>query len=140
MDTTTHHHPGTGERSLLGLFADLWRQTSTLIHDEVALARAEISEKASQVGSGVAAVATGGAIAFAGFLVLLLAAVAALMRVLPEAYALWLSPLIVGASVMIVGFLVLAGGRRELSANSLKPERTIESVRRDARLAKEHMP
>jgi xanthine/uracil permease len=123
----------------MGLFSNLWREMSTLVHDEVALAKAEMSEKASQVGSGVAAMAAGGAVLFAGFIVLLFAAVAALALVLPEEQAAWLSPLIVGAVVMIVGFIVLAGGRRELKARNLAPERTIESVRRDARLAKEHV-
>ena len=127
------------DRSLMGLFSDLWREMSTLIHDELALAKAEMSEKASQVGSGVAAIAAGGAVLFAGFIVLLFAAVAGLALVLPPEQAAWLSPLIVGAVVMIIGFIILAGGRRELKARNLAPQRTIESVRRDARLAKEHV-
>ena len=41
-------------RSLIALFSDLWRETSTLVHKEAELAKAEMSEKVSQVGSGLA--------------------------------------------------------------------------------------
>jgi len=50
----------------------------------------------------------------------------------------WLAPLIVGVIVMIVGYVLLSRGRKQLDAESLAPERTIESLQRDARLAKEH--
>src|SRR5512139_3165331 len=83
------------DRTLTGLFADLWRETSTLLRDEVALAKAELHEKVAQLGSGVSAVAAGGAILFAGFVVLLFAAVAGLALVLPPEHASWLAPLIV---------------------------------------------
>ncbi|HEX2199531.1 MAG TPA: phage holin family protein, partial [Burkholderiales bacterium] len=54
-------------RSLVGLFSDLFRETSTLVHEEAQLAKAEISEKVSQLGAGVAAIAPRGAIMLAGF-------------------------------------------------------------------------
>jgi VIT1/CCC1 family predicted Fe2+/Mn2+ transporter len=125
-------------RSLIGLFSDLWRETSTLVHEEAELAKAEISEKVSQVGSGVAELAVGGAIVFSGFLVLLAAAVAGLALFLPTEHAAWLSPLIVGLVVMIVGFIVVSKGRKELKAGNLRPERTMQSMRQHADLAKEH--
>jgi xanthine/uracil permease len=138
MDTTAHRRDA-GDRTIAGLFGDLWRQTSTLVHEEVELAKAEMTAKVSQVGSGVASIGAGGAILFAGFIILLLAAVGALGMVLPPEHAVWLSPLIVGAVVMIIGFMVLSRGRREIATRNLKPERTIGSLRRDAQLAKEHM-
>ena len=125
-------------RSLIGLFSDLWRETSTLVHEEAELAKAEISEKVSQVGSGVAELAVGGAIVFSGFLVLLAAAVAGLALFLPTEHAAWLSPLIVGVVVMIVGFIVVSKGRKELKSGNLRPERTMQSMRQHADLAKEH--
>jgi hypothetical protein len=129
-----------GDRSsLAGLFSNLWRDISGLLRDEVALAKAEMSEKASQLGSGVAAVAAGGAILFAGFIVLLFAAVAGLAYVLPEEHAAWLAPLLVGGVVTLIGYVVLSGGRRELRARNLKPARTLDSIKRDAQLAREHV-
>jgi len=126
-------------RSLMGLFADLWRETQTLVHQEAQLAKAELSEKVSQVTTGAGEIAAGGAILFAGFIVLLFAAVGALQLMLPTQHAIWLSPLIVGLVVMIIGYIVLSRGRKQFSADSLTPERTIESLQRDARLAKEHV-
>lgn len=128
-----------GERPLTLLFSDLWRETSQLLRSEVELAKAEMNEKASKLGSSVAAVAAGGAVLFAGLIVTLFAAVAGLARVLPAEHADWLAPLIVGAVVMLVGYFVLAVGRRGLRAENLAPKYTIASIRRDADMAKEHV-
>jgi hypothetical protein len=84
-------------------------------------------------------VAAGGAVLFAGFLVLLGAAVGALMVVLPPDTAPWLAPLIVGAIVTIAGAIALSSGKRKLAAENLKPTRTLDSLRRDAEVAKEHL-
>jgi hypothetical protein len=130
---------GAEGRSLISLFSDLWRETSRLVHAEAELAKAEISEKVSEVGTGIGAIAAGGAILFAGFIVLLFAAVGALELMLQTEHAIWLAPLIVGLIVMIVGYIALKSGRKELGASNLTPERTIDSVRRDARLVKEHV-
>lgn len=138
MDTTsagTH----SGGRSLIGLFSDLWRETSTLVREEAQLARAEISEKVTQVESAAVSLAVGGAILFAGVLVLLFAAVAGLAQVLPPDSAAWLSPLIVGMIVVVVGAIMLAKGRANLRASSLKPTRTANSLSRDAELARGHL-
>ena len=126
-------------RSLIALFSDLFRETSTLVHQEAQLAKAEISEKVSDVGKGVAAIAIGGAIVFAGFIVLLFAASNGLALMLPPEHAAWLAPLIVGLSVIVLGFIALAMGKHELSATHLKPSRTIESLRKDTALVKEHV-
>ena len=56
------------ERSLASLFSDLWRETATLFRDEAELAKAEMSEKVSQVQTGAASLAIGGAVLYAGFL------------------------------------------------------------------------
>jgi hypothetical protein len=127
------------DRPLSALFSDLWRETTTLVHEEVELAKAELGEKMSQVTTGIGEIATGGAILFAGFIVLLFAAAGVLELALPEPHANWLAPLIVGGVVMVIGFIALARGRANMKANNLAPERTMESLRRDAGLAKEHM-
>ena len=126
------------DRSLVGLFSDLWRETQTLVHQEAQLAKAELSEKVSQVTTGASEIAAGGAIAFAGFLVLLFAAVGALQLMIPSDHAIWIAPLVVGAVVMLVGYVLLSRGRKELTAESMVPERTVQSLQRDVTLAKEH--
>ena len=126
-------------RSLMGLFGDLWRETQTLVHQEAQLAKAELSEKVSQVTTGAGEIAAGGAVLFAGFIVLLFAAVGALQLMIPSEHAIWIAPLVVGAVVMIVGYILLSRGRKQLQADSMVPERTVQSLQRDARLAKEHV-
>jgi xanthine/uracil permease len=126
------------DRSLIGLFSDLWRETQTLVHQEAQLAKAELSEKVSQVTTGAGEIAAGGAVLFAGFIVLLFAAVGGLQLMIDSEHAIWIAPLVVGAVVMIIGYILLSRGRKQLTADSMVPERTVQSLQRDARLAKEH--
>lgn len=126
------------ERSLVGLFSDLWRETATLVRDEAELAKAEISEKVSQVQTAAVELAAGALVLYAGFLVLLAAAAIGLAQVLPEDVGPWLAPLIVGAIVALAGGVLLVMGRNKIKARSLAPERTLDSLRRDTELAKGH--
>ncbi|MEO8004881.1 MAG: phage holin family protein [Betaproteobacteria bacterium] len=137
FDRTVGARPA--RRPLAGLVSDLWRESATLIREEAALAKAELSEKVASAGAGVASLAIGGAIVFAGFLLLLFAAVAALAMALPEQYAAWLAPLIVGIAVAVSGAVVLSTGLRKLHAANLVPERSPRSVRLDANIVKEHL-
>jgi hypothetical protein len=139
MAAYPHTPENERNRSLIGLFSDLFRETSTLVHEEVQLARVEIGEKVSQLGSGVAAIGAGGAILFAGFIVLLFAAVNGLAMFLPPEHAAWLAPLIIGVIVMIAGYIALAKGRSEFKAENLKPSRTMNSLRRDTEVVKGHL-
>jgi hypothetical protein len=139
MAAYPHTPDNERNRSLIGLFSDLFRETSTLVHEEVQLARVEIGEKVSQLGSGVAAIGAGGAILFAGFIVLLFAAVNGLAMFLPPEHAAWLAPLIIGLIVMIAGYIALAKGRSEFKAENMKPSRTLDSLRRDTEVVKGHL-
>ena len=126
-------------RPLVGLISDLWRESASLIHEEAALAKAELSEKVASAGAGIASLVIGGAICFAGFLLLLGAAVAGLALALPEQYSAWLSPLIVGCVVSLAGVVALAAGSRKLRAGDFIPARSTRSVRLDAEVVKEHL-
>jgi hypothetical protein len=122
----------TSERSLGALFRQLSSDLGTLMRQESELARAEIRAKASKLGASVAELGAGGLVGFAGFLVLLQAAVHALTGPLDSAA---LAALVVGGVTLIVGLLLLARGRSHLKADELTPTRTIESLRKDAALA-----
>ncbi|HYD57217.1 MAG TPA: phage holin family protein [Burkholderiales bacterium] len=127
------------ERSLVGLFSDLWRETATLLRDEAELAKAEITEKVTQVQTAAVELAAGALVLYAGFLVLLAAAAMGLAQVLPEEMAPWLAPLIIGVVVSAAGVVLLLVGRNKVKAGSLTPERTMHSLRKDAALAKGHV-
>jgi hypothetical protein len=139
LDPSLRDEQPAGRGSLAGLVAALWRQTTTLVHQEAELARAELREKGAQLNTALTGMGIGAALLFAGLIALLLAAAAGLWMILPREHALWLAPLIVGLVAMLVGYLTLAGARRRLTARSLTPERTVRSLQRDAELAKEHM-
>jgi hypothetical protein len=125
------------EKSLPSLFSDLARETVDLVRQEMALARAEISEKITSAERALVALVVGAVIILAGLLLLLQAVVNGLAMVLPEETAPWLAPLIVGAVVALIGFLMLKGARTKLQPDNLVPHRTVDSLRRDAAVAQE---
>jgi len=116
------------DRSLGELFADLSRETSELFRQEVALAKAELSQKAQQVGIDVGFLAAGGAVAYAG----LLALVAAAILLLGEVIRLWLSALIVGVLVAALGAFLVRLGMQRLKTVTPAPEQTVETLKEDA--------
>jgi uncharacterized BrkB/YihY/UPF0761 family membrane protein len=127
------------ERSLGTLFSELSQETSTLVQQEVALAKAEMSEKLSHFGHAIASLAIGGLVLFAGLLVLLDAVVYGISELLPPELRPWLAALIVGAIVAGIGFILLQKGRGTLQSGTLTPQRTAESLRRDKDMVKEHV-
>jgi uncharacterized membrane protein YqjE len=118
--------------SAVTLLRRLVDDLSTLVRKELALATAEISQSLHSVQKGVASVAVGGAVCFAGFLFLLVAATAALAQTMDT----WLAALIVGAIVAIVGYSMLAAGKKKLEQSDLKLKRTQESLHQDRELIK----
>jgi hypothetical protein len=121
------------DRSIGELFADLTRQMSTLLRQEVQLAKVEMTEKASKAGRDVGSLAVGGAVAYAGFLVIL----AGLVILLAEIVPWWLSAMIVGLAVIVIGYVLIQRGLSSLKQEDLAPRQTIESLREDAEFAKE---
>jgi len=120
------------DRSLGELFADLARDTSTLVRQEVTLAKVEISDKISKAGKDVGSMAVGGAVAYAGFLAL----VAAAILLLAKAVDWWLAALIVGVVVIGAGYLLIQRGRTALKQEDLAPRQTMQTIKEDAEWAK----
>lgn len=116
------------DRSLGELFGDFSRESSTLLRQELALARTELSTTASDILGDMRLLAIGGAVVYAG----LLTVVAALVLALGMAMPMWASALLVGAAVLIGGGAVTLMGLQRLKQRSLQPEQTVESLREDA--------
>jgi hypothetical protein len=127
------------DKSLGTLFSDLTRETLDLVRQEIALGRAEISQKISSAQTGLASVAIGGAVALAGFLIFLFAIVNGLAMVLPPDMAPWLAPLLVGIVVIALGYGMLKAGTAKLKPDHLVPERTVNSLMRNKHIVKERM-
>ena len=75
----------------------------------------------------------GGFVAYAGFLVLLAAAMMGLATFVPY----WLSAVIVGALAVIVGLIMVQSGRSALQQTSITPEKTVDSLKENAAWVKE---
>jgi drug/metabolite transporter (DMT)-like permease len=125
----------TDDRSLKELLGDLTQSVTTLFRKEIELARAETSEKLSQAGVAAGAIAAGGVLALAALIILLQALVIALSEL---GLAPALSALIVGGVVAIIAFALIYKGVNDLKASNLAPTRTVEALRRDAHMVKEH--
>jgi len=122
------------DRSLGELFSDLSRETSTLVRQEVELAKTELTQKASEVGKDIGFLAAGGAVAYAGFLAILAAIILGLTALgLPA----WLSALLVGVVVAGVGYFLVQRGITALKRTNLAPRQTIETLKEDAEWAKQ---
>lgn len=122
------------DKSLPALLADLSRETVDLMRREIALARAEANEKIGNAKAAATSIGGGAILALAGVVVLLQAAVNGLAMVLPPDMAPWLAPLAVGVVALLVGWAMLKGGSAKLDGEHLKPERTMNSLRKDSAL------
>ena len=118
--------------SVPGLVKKLAMDVSTLFSEEVALAKAEMKSAVSDVRSGIMSVAAGGGVMYAGILFLL----GGVMMLLTQWVSLTVAAFIVGGVVTIIGAILLSAGKKKMEADSLKPDRTMDSVRKDAEFAR----
>jgi hypothetical protein len=115
------------------LVKELSREVSQLVREEIALAKAEMTEKARHAGTGAGMLS--------GAAVLGLAAVggsmATLILLLDLAMPAWLAALIVTVAYgAVAAVLALRGKQRVAEATPPAPEQTIESVKEDVQWAK----
>lgn len=108
------------------------------MRNEAELAKTEMSEKTHQAMAGIASIAIAGAVLLGGFLTLLAAAVFLLNEILPPDTTPWLSALIVGGVVTVIGIIMLKAGQKKLQARSLMPTRTMSSLHSDKAVAQKH--
>jgi len=122
----------TSLRDLVGEVADDARD---LVRGEIALARAEVEQKVERVVTGVISLVGAMLLAYAGLIIVLIAAAQALARSVPD----WAASLIIGGVVLFIGLLMALIARRALAPSAMVPERIIRNVQADARVAKEHV-
>jgi type IV secretory pathway TrbD component len=123
MSTTRLRERPIGD--LLGSFA---QDTTTLMSQEIELARAEIAVQVKRAGTGAGLFGGAAVVALAGLGALTACAIVALALVLDT----WLAALIVGAALLVVGgLLALMGRARMKQVSPPVPERALRSVRQD---------
>lgn len=107
------------------LLGNVSQDLSTLLRQELALAKAELRTEAVKAGKGAGMV---GAAGFAGYMVVLFASIAvwwALANVLDEG----LAALIVAVLWAIAAGVLYSTGRRKLREMNPKPERTVDTLK-----------
>ena len=120
-------------RSLGELFAELSRESTTLVRQEIALAKTEMIQKATRVGKDIGFLVVGGAVVYAGILAIMAAVILLLAAVIPS----WLSALLVGVIVAGVGYGMVQKGREALTHEDLAPRQTMDELKESAEWAKE---
>lgn len=123
--TTSREQPDVGSASVGELISEVSRDLSTLMRQELELAKAEAKTELTKTGK--AAGLLGGA-GFAGYMVLLFLSIAlwwGLANVMDQSWA----ALIVAALWAVIGVVLFTSGRSKLRTVNPKPERTVETVK-----------
>lgn len=110
------------------LLVAAFRNFSTLVQDEITLAKAEARQSANRAAFGLALIAVAAILALTALDILAAAAVAAMVEngVQPG----W-AALIVGGASLVVAIALALHGRTRLRADALAPDRTARNIRAD---------
>ena len=117
------------------LFGDLATDMSSLVRQEVALAKLEITQKAKYLGRNVGYLVVGGAVAYAG----LLAVIAAIIMLLDNYMPAWGAALLVGVVVAGIAWLLIGKAMSALQQADLTPHETVETLKEDATWVKQQI-
>jgi len=121
------------ERTVGELFADLSRETRTLLHQELQLAKTELTEKVSKLQRSAAFIVGGGLLAYGGVLAIVAAVILILIALgLPA----WAAALVGGALLVVIGYVLVRSGLAGLNARELAPRKTLDTLKEDAQWLK----
>jgi hypothetical protein len=127
-------NPETHPPSIGTLLRDLRDETTTLLRQEVALAKAELKENTSRLTSHALQIAIGGFVSYAGVIVLLIGVGMLLSSLfvrwgMDRDLAQWLAPAIVGLIVAAVGGGMIARAKKAMTHDDIAPKQTIQTLR-----------
>ncbi len=121
------------DKSIGELFTDLTQGVSTLVRQEVQLAKTEISEHISAGVKGIGFLIVAGCLAFVGFQALVAAAILGLSLVV----APWLAAMIVAVALLLVAGVLVPSALSGLKKMAAPPKKTIETLKEDAQWIKQ---
>lgn len=121
------------ERPTGDLLKELSDHTTTLVKQEIDLAKAELSEKGKKAGKGAGMFGAAGLFGVFAFAAL----TTCIIAVLESPLSLWLAALIVAVVyAAVAGVLALQGRNKVQEAVPPVPEQATESVKEDVQWAK----
>ncbi len=137
----TSDTPQSPPGSIPGLLRDLRAETTTLLRQEVALAKAELKGNVSRMMGHAVQIAVGGFVAYAGAIVLLIGLGhllgALFIRLgMSENLAQWLAPSVIGLVVALIGWGMLSRAKSAIARDDLVPQRTVETMRENKEWAR----
>ena len=123
----------TADGTMGELVKELSKQTSTLVRQEVELAKVELAEKGKKASIGAGMFGTAGILALFGLAVLTAALVVGLADVMED----WIAAVIVGVIYLVAaGIAALQGREKVREAGPIVPEQTAETLKEDVQWAK----
>jgi uncharacterized membrane protein len=122
-------------KSVGELFADLTRDMSTLLRQEMQLAKTEMTQKVASLGRNIAFLAVAATLAMLALQVLCATAILALALVV----AAWLAALIVAGVLVLLAIIFALVALHSFKKASIAPRQTMETIREDVRWAKHQM-
>jgi len=124
------------QSNLVYLLKKLRDDTTTLVRDEISLAKTEISEKVATTSRNVGYLAAGALVAYAALMLILqglsfMLSEQFILRGMREANATLLGFLIVGIIVGMIGAFLILKALNTLKKESLTPTKTAETLKED---------
>jgi uncharacterized membrane protein YqjE len=141
MERPAMEDPASNGDPSVGLqVSRLITEVETLVLQELRLARCELAEKARAAQGGLAKWIFAGVLGLAGILAL----GASLILCLTPLLSRWMTPLtaaftlvlILGVVLLAIGWVLYRSGRQDIRPGNLLPEKTVESLKENARWAK----
>jgi hypothetical protein len=123
------------DRTFGELFAELSRESRTLVQQQIQLAKSEVTEKTTQLGKRVGLIVGGGFVAYGGLLAIMAAVVLALIAL---GVPVWVGVVAGGIVVAGAGYLPIRSGLAGLHLEELTPRQTIETLKEDGQWLKSH--
>jgi len=126
------YRPDVEDSSVGELLGRVTGDLSTLMRQEVELAKVEIKEEATKAGKASGMLAGAGAVGYLVLVFLALALMFALDQVMPIGWA----ALITAAVLGVIAAVLFVLGRKRFQQVNPKPEQTVETLKEDVQWAK----
>ncbi|MFJ6851004.1 phage holin family protein [Streptomyces sp. NPDC091271] len=126
------HRAPSADPSIGELVGDISDDLTQLVRGEIELAKAELKQEATKAGKAGGMLAGSG---YAGHLVLLMGSLAAIFGLAHVVDLAWAALIVTGVWALVGGVLFVMG-RKRMRAVQVKPERTAETLKEDARWAR----
>jgi hypothetical protein len=124
------------EQPLGELFRELSQDLTTLVRQELELAKAELTQKGRRAGIGAGLFGGAGVVGLGAFGALTVCFILALAHAMPA----WLAALLVTVVyAAVAGLLALQGRTKVQQATPPVPEQTVETVKEDVQWAKNQL-